>query len=72
MTRELARASSSPVVRKTRNISGETLRGSPPRHQSSHRKGPNRRVDPNAKCGEHRYDATSRSAKERRMDVRQS
>ena len=35
MTRELARASSSPVVRKSRIISGAILRGSPPRYQSS-------------------------------------
>jgi hypothetical protein len=40
MTRELARASSSPVVRESRNMSGATLRGSPPRYQSSHGKAP--------------------------------
>jgi hypothetical protein len=72
MTRELVRASSSPAVRESRNISGATLRGSPPRYQSSHGKGPYRRVDPNLKRGEHRYDTTSRSAKECRMGVRQS
>ncbi len=72
MTRELARASSSPVVRKSRIISGATLRGSLPRHQSSHRKGLHRKVDPDAKRGERRYDATSRMAKARRMDARQS
>ena len=72
MTRELARASSSPVVRKSRIIGGGTLRGSPPRYQSSHRKGLHRRVDPYTKRGERRYDATSRRAKARRMDVRQS
>jgi hypothetical protein len=71
MTRELARASSSPVVRKSRIIQ-RYRHGSPPRHQSSHRKGPHRKADPHRKRGEHRYDATSRMAKTRRMDVRQS
>jgi hypothetical protein len=51
MARELARASSSPVVRNTRISSGEIPRGSPPRHQSSHRKGPHRRVDSRGKRG---------------------
>jgi hypothetical protein len=42
MTRELARASSSPVVQKSRINSGTTA-GSPPRYQSSHEKGPSAR-----------------------------
>ena len=57
---------------QTRIINGAILRGSPPRYQSSSRKGLHRRADPNAKRGERRYDVTSRKAKERRMDVRQS
>ena len=55
-----------------RIINGETLRGSPPRDQSSRLKGLHRRVDRDYKRGERRYDVTSRKAKERRMDVRQS
>ncbi len=55
-----------------RIINGETLRGSPPPYQSSYRKDLHRKVDPHFKGGERRYDVTSRKAKERRMDVRQS
>jgi hypothetical protein len=58
---------------QSRIINGETLRGSPPRYQSSHRKDLHRKVDPcSTKGGERRYDVTSRKAKERRMDARQS
>ncbi len=57
---------------QSRIINGAILRGSPPRYQSSHRKGLHRKVDPDTKRGERRYDVTSRKAKERRMDVRQS
>ena len=47
MTRELVRASSFPVCsKKTRSSNGATLRGSPPRYQSSPGKGPHRKVDP--------------------------
>ena len=56
---------------RTRIINGAILHGSPPRNQSSHWKGPHRQADPHPKGGERRYDATSRKAKERRMDVRQ-
>ena len=73
MTRELARASSSPAVRNSRIIRGTTSRGV---HRVS--KAPTGEA-PTARSilyvqnsGEHRYDATSRSAKARRMDVRQS
>ena len=57
---------------RSRTINGAILRGSPPRYQSSPRKGLHRRVDPESKCGERRYDVTSRKAKERRRNARQS
>ena len=57
---------------RTRIINGAILPRSPPRNQSSHWKGPHRQADPHLKGGERRYDVTSRRAKERRRDVRQS
>ena len=72
MTRELARASSSPVVRN-RGSSAER----PSWESTAIPKLPPERPPPQGrssvrKRGERRYDATSRIAKERRMDVRQS
>jgi hypothetical protein len=57
---------------QSRISNGAILHGSPPRHQSSRRKGLHRKADLHPKRGERRYDATSRKAKEHRMDVRQS
>ena len=72
MTRELVRASSSPVVRNRGTWAEQPSAGVHRETKAPTRKGLLRKADPVLKCGEHRYDATSRSAKERRMDVRQS
>ena len=72
MTRELARASSSPVVRKRGSSTEQPSVGV---HRDT--KAPTGKARTagsilSTKRGEHRYDATSRSAKARRMDARQS
>jgi hypothetical protein len=72
MTRELVRASSSPVVRNRGTWAEHPSAGVHRVTKAPTRKGPHCRVDPYRKRRERRYDATSRSAKERRMDVRQS
>ena len=72
MTRELARASSSPVVRSRGTWAEPPSAGVHRETKAPTRKGPHCRVDPYRKRRERRYDATSRSAKERRMDVRQT
>ena len=72
MTRELVRASSSPVVRNRGTWAEQPSAGVHRETKAPTRKGPHCRVDPYRKGRERRYDATSRSAKERRMDVRQS
>ena len=72
MTRELARASSSPV-RRDRGSAEQSSAGV---HRDT--KAPTgkastaRSIQVEKKCGEHRYDATSRMAKARRMDARHS
>jgi hypothetical protein len=72
MTRELVRASSFPVARNRGSFAGRSSAGVHRETKAPTRKGLHRKADPVLKCGEHRYDATSRRAKERRMDVRQS
>jgi hypothetical protein len=72
MTRELARASSSPV-RRDRGSAEQSSAGV---HRDT--KAPTgkastaRSIQVEKKCGEHRYDATSRMAKARRTDARHS
>ena len=72
MTRELARASSSPIVRNRGSSAERPSAGVHRVTKAPTRKGLHRKVDPDSKRGERRYDATSRRAKARRMDVRQS
>jgi hypothetical protein len=72
MTRELVRASSSPVFVQRGPLAERPFAGV---HRDT--KAPTGKTCPagsitNPKRGEHGYDATSRSAKERRRDVRQS
>jgi hypothetical protein len=73
MTRELVRASSFPVLRE-RGSSAEQPSAGVHRDNKAPRKGLHRKVDPTAKKNAEkcRYDATSRMAKARRMNVRQS
>jgi len=72
MTRELVRASSFPVVRNRGSSAERPSAGVHRVTKAPTRKGLHRKADPESKRGERRYDATSRKAKARRMDVRQS
>jgi hypothetical protein len=72
MTRELVRASSSPVVRKRGSSAEKPSAGVHRDIKAPTGKARSARSIPSCKRGEHRYDATSRSAKARRMGVRQS
>ena len=72
MTRELARASSSPVVRKRGSSTEQSSVGVHRETKAPTGKARTAGSILSTKRGEHRYDATSRSAKARRMDARQS
>ena len=72
MTRELVRASSSPVVRKRGPSAERPSAGVHRDTKAPTGKTPTARSIRIQKRGERRYDATSRMAKARRMDARQS
>ena len=72
-TRELVSASAASCLEIAEQYGADASVGSPPRDQSSRRKGPRpRRVDPSTKTRDDRYGGTSGNAKELRMGARQS